>query len=73
MLTDAVNQEFGQGTVGIAYLCLATSVPAAGDNSNGFGSLQRIELYQLRLQIHCQGGFFANLAGTSVGWLEGWA
>ena len=37
MLTDPVNQELGQGTVGIAYLCLAMSMPAAGDNLNELG------------------------------------
>lgn len=50
----SVNQEFGQGTVGIAYLSFSVSKPAAGDNL-------KAELNQLRLQIPCHGGFFAEI------------
>lgn len=51
---DSVNQEFGQGTVGIAYLSFAMSKPAAGDDL-------KAELNQLRLQIHCHDGFVAKI------------
>lgn len=50
----SVNQEFGQGTVGIAYLSFTMSKPAARDDL-------KAELNQLRLQIHCHGGFFAKI------------
>lgn len=59
ILTDSGNQEFGQSTAGMAFLCSIMSRASVGDK----GTVGDLNSWGLELSK----GFFIHLSGTGIG------